>query len=311
MIFAMDEPQLPPRPIDGHKGTFGTVCVIGGNACAPRVMVGGPALAALGALRVGAGLAIVAVPEPLVTTVLSIVPSATAIPLPIDQSGRLRPSDAAALLDAALPTIDVIAIGPGFGVGEQQRQIVARLLALDGPAMVVDADALNALADMALPQDAIRVPAVLTPHPGEWRRLAKALNIDGDPIDASTRPAAASALARRLGAIVVLKGARTVVSDGLREWISPHANAALATAGTGDVLTGVIAGVIAGVGEGRLRGSDDALDLFHAARLGVALHGEAASIWSQKHGEAGLLAAELAASIPEAMRRRRAGQLID
>lgn len=308
-----DVPKLPPRPTDGHKGTFGTVCVIGGQAGRPRVMLGGPVFAALGALRAGAGLAVLAVPAPLLAESLTVAPSATGLALPVDEQGNLRPSEVAALLDEFLNEYDCVAIGPGFGADEPQRHVVMRLVGQDDVPLVVDADALNALAAVAEFHRDFRALAVLTPHPGEYLRLAAALGLDGDPSDTARRPAAAEQLAQRLGCVVVLKGASTIVTDGVQTWINPSGNVALATAGTGDVLTGVIGGLVGQFFKPQAGPSSSpistpphgGLSLYDCARLGVYVHGLAADRWAQRHGQAGLLATDLLTELPGAIAELR------
>ncbi len=311
MIDPVDSlPPLPMRPADGHKGTFGTVCVVGGQAQPPRVMLGGPAFSAEAALRTGAGLAVLAVPEPLLIAALEIAPSATGLALPVDGSGTLRPSDVAELLDQYLFSFRCLAVGPGLGSGVPQQQVVVRLAAQTDVPVVLDADGLNALA--ALPEFSgdIRASCILTPHPGEYQRLADSLGLEVDPVDPSQRVAAASILAQRLGCVVVLKGANTVVSDGLRAWVSNARNPVLATAGTGDVLTGVIAGLVAqffkphlGSGARAITAEDQGgFSLYDCARVGVALHERAADAWSKQHGSAGLVARDLLAYLPDAVR---------
>jgi len=297
--MAGELPELPPRPADGHKGTFGTVCVLGGQAAAPRIMIGGPALTATAALRAGAGLVVLAVPAPLVQAALSISPSATALALPVDDEGNPVPGAVAELLDEHLPQCDCLAIGPGFAAGTPQQQIVARLIARERPSMVIDADALNALACLGDFCRDLRAPAVFTPHPGEYRRLATALGIDADPVLPQKRAHAAEALAQRVGCVVVLKGAGTVVSDGIRTWTNATGNPALATAGTGDVLTGVIAGLVAQYAS---RG-DGRLSLYDCARLAVHAHGLAADRWRDAHAgsDSGMLAADLLEQVPGAL----------
>lgn len=302
-------PLLPMRPRDGHKGTFGTVCVIGGQATPPRVMLGGPAFSAEAALRVGAGLAVLAVPAPLMVSALEVAPSATGLALPVDERLSLKPSEVAELIDRHLLSFRCLAIGPGLGADTPQQQVVVRLMAQSEVPVVLDADGLNALASLPEFAGDIRCSCVLTPHPGEYRRLAEALGLDHDPVDPADRLAAASGLAQRLGCVVVLKGAETVVSDGLRAWTSEAANPALGTAGTGDVLTGVIAGLIAqffrphlGMGARAITPEQQGgLSLFECARLGVAIHARAAEHWSARHGSAGLLARDLLAFLPEAL----------
>jgi len=297
-----DAPPLPPVPArdpTGHKGTFGTVCVVGGHAAEPSVMLGSVVLASLGALRVGAALCIAAAPEPILPAILSACPSATGLPLPVDADGRIVPHLAAQALDAHAGRAGVLAIGPGMGTGFVEAQVTVRILSMDdGRPVVVDADALNNLA--ATPQFHLdlRAPMVLTPHPGEYRRLAEALSIDADPVDPLARPAAAERLAQRLGCVVALKGHGTVVSDGVSTWTCARGNDALAVGGSGDVLTGAVAGMIAQHGR--------ALGLFDCTRLAVEAHAIAGERWSRRAGgTAGMLAAELAAELPGALAAMR------
>jgi NAD(P)H-hydrate epimerase len=309
----VDLPVLPPRDPSGHKGTFGSVLVVGGHvartaAVADRTMLGAPAFAAAAALRAGAGLAAIATPEPLLVAALSIAPAATGVPLPLDRMGLLDASGAAERIDAALGPRSVLVVGPGFGTGVREEQVVVRLLAGGEHPVVLDADGLNILAALvASARDGardIRCPLVATPHPGEWRRLADALSIDGDPVDPDARPEAAAALARRLGCVVVLKGRDTVVSDGLRSWTNATGNASLATGGTGDVLAGVVGGIVAQFVRSS-PGVHGGVSLFDAARIAVRLHGLAADRWRELHGDAGLSPEELVACLPDALRLER------
>lgn len=292
-------PRLPARDPAGHKGTFGTVAIIGGQATAPRMMVGGPALAARSALRAGCGLVILAMPEPILAAALEIVPEATGVPLPCAPNGAIDPSAAAEAIDRHLAGASVLALGPGLGVGAAQEQVVMRLVSREGDAMVVDADALNCLAATERFDLDFRAKAILTPHPGEFARLAERLGIQADPVDPARRDEAAQTLARRLGAVVVLKGARTVVSDGLRTWSAAIVNPALATAGSGDVLTGIASSFMAQFHRGAAAAGR--LDLFDCARLAVQVHGAAAALWSERHGAAGLLAHELCDLVPDVL----------
>lgn len=303
--FVNDVPRLPPRDPLGHKGTFGTVAVIGGSDGVDerRTMIGAPALAALAALRVGAGMATLAVPARILSTALALTPAATGFGLPTNGQGELDASGAAEQIERAMEGAAAVVLGPGFGQGIAQQQIVVRLVNVESVPIVVDADALNALASTREFARELRAPCVLTPHPGEFARLALALELDLTS-DAGTspalRPAAAAVLARRLGAIVVLKGAGTVVSDGLRAWRCDHGNAALAVAGSGDVLSGTIAGLIA-----QFARPPHLMSLFDCARLGVYAHALAAERWSVRHGDAGLVPSDLCAEIPDVLARLR------
>jgi len=302
-------PTLPARDPAGHKGTFGTVCVLGGQAARPRVMIGGPAFSATAALRTGAGLAVLAVPGPIMGAALVISPGATGLALPVDRSKALKPSEVASLLDEYLPQFGCLAVGPGMGDAQPQQQVVVRLVGQSEVPLVIDADALNALAALPDFQGDFRAMAVLTPHPGEFRRLARNLGLVANPVDPDRRQEAAAEMARRLGCVVVLKGAGTVVSDGISTAVNDTGNVALATAGTGDVLTGVIASLIAqffkpnlGAGSRQVSAEQQGgLSLLDCARLGVWIHGRAADLWARQRGDCGLLASELIDLIPEAL----------
>ncbi|MEQ8317729.1 MAG: NAD(P)H-hydrate dehydratase [Phycisphaerales bacterium] len=309
-------PRLPARAETGHKGDFGRVAVVGGCALPGTRMIGAPALAALAATRSGAGLVQLLCPEGVLNEALSIASQATGRALPTDGHGAVLASDAVAVLDEAIEQADAVVIGPGLGRGTGPAALSLRAIQQKLTPVVVDADALNELADT--PQLALdfHAPAVLTPHPGEFARLAKSMGIDGDATDDAKRPGAAESLAQRLGCVVVLKGARTVVSDGIQTWSDDTADSALATGGTGDVLAGLVGGLIAQharpvthelarakLGE-RIKhmGDDGRLTLFEIARCAVVAHAHAARLWREKHlANAGLTPMELADEIPEAV----------
>jgi NAD(P)H-hydrate epimerase len=308
-----DCPSLPIRDAAGHKGTFGTVCVLGGYAAGPRVMIGAPALTAEAALRMGAGLAVLALPRPIMAAALTICPSATGLALPVDGEGQLRASDVAELLDEHVTGSQCLAVGPGWGSGPAEQQILVRVLSRDETPAVVDASAINCLAALPEFQLDLRCPMVITPHPGEYKRLARPLGIDADPVSDETRQDAARIMAQRLGCIVVLKGDGTVISDGIHCVVNETGNVALATAGTGDVLTGMIAGLVSqwfrpslGSGSHQYTAEDQGgMSLFDCARAGVHLHGVAADLWATENGDAGLTALELTRFIPAAIRAVR------
>ncbi len=307
---------LPARDRDGHKGTFGTVVVVGGCAmglgahphagdAGARVMFGGPVLCARAALRTGCGLADLALPAPLVPGALAALESATAHALPVSDTGELDASGCASVLDPVLARATALALGPGLGGGDAVAQMVVRLLARDTLPAVVDADALNALAATPRFDLDFRAPAILTPHPGEYGRLADALGLpslpDGPAPEQLHR--AAASLAQRIGAVVILKGSRTTVSDGTCSWSAHAGSPALATGGSGDVLTGICASLVAQFGPASRARS---LSMFDCARWAVIVHGMAALRWSAAHGQAGMLAQELCDSVPEALEEARA-----
>lgn len=278
-------PKLKPRAVDAHKGDFGKVCIVAGSVG----MSGAAALAGRSALRAGAGLVRVAVPERILPIVASIEPSFTTIALPEDSCGRISAKAVNALVDAAEEN-DCMAFGPGVGVGGALRLVLQGLLEIDGLRLLIDADGLNNLSTIKNWTSRVRAKLVLTPHPGEIKRLWTGLFRDQMPLE---RREAAVRLARKCGGVAVLKGAGTVVSDGERVYINKTGNAGMATAGSGDVLTGVIAAL---TGQG--------LSDFDAAVLGVYIHGLAGDIAAKKVGQVSLMATDIIEALPEAFLKR-------
>jgi ADP-dependent NAD(P)H-hydrate dehydratase len=269
---------LPSRPRDGHKGTFGTVIVIGGCS----TMIGAPALCASAAFRAGAGLVKLATLPDVLPFAITIEPGATGMTL----TGRVR--DDLRLLERADPeSRAVLAVGPGMDEAWPVT-LVSSLLRGSRP-VVLDADGLNHLAKLGRPRTG-DAPLVLSPHPGEFRRLAEPLQIPLDLDTSRQRRDAAAALAKAHRAVVVLKGHHSVITDGSRVVINQTGNPALATAGSGDVLTGVIAALIA-----------QGMTLFDAVTVGAHLHGLAADLWAARHGCAGLTARDLTLQLPDAL----------
>lgn len=312
-----EAPTIPPRDHRGHKGTFGTVVVVGGCAIPATRMVGAPALAALGALRAGAGLVKLACPSAVLDGAMALCPSATGIALANDADGNLIAHEAAQSLDAIVNDLagrpGAIVIGPGLGHGEGPRAAALRLAQQQEVPIIIDADALNALAEIPELFRDFHARAILTPHPGEFKRLAASLRITHDPINPGTREAAAIALAQRLGCVVVLKGHATVVTDGLNTWTCTRGHACLATAGTGDVLTGIIAALVAqfvptSIATMHPKAPPDPtrLTLMQAARAAVQAHALAGEAWSNSRAAAaGMLATELADLLPQALESLR------
>lgn len=283
----MHLPALPPRSEDGHKGTFGSVCVIGGQRSEDGiVMVGAPTLTAKAAMRSGCGTALLAMPQLVLQSGLTLAPTTTGIELPVDEVGRLLPSAAIEALDAHAVGCKALAIGPGFGANWPQQQLVSTLLSRDDRPIVIDADGLNALSQLKSPLLDIQAPLILTPHIGEYRRLASAVGMESE---------SAAALAQAYGCVVVLKSHVTTVSDGVRTECYEHGGVELATGGSGDVLTGIIVGLLAQFG------ADCISHVFDAAVLGVYIHGSAGHSWASEFGNRGMLATDLLERIPVAM----------
>jgi NAD(P)H-hydrate epimerase len=279
---------LLPRDPDTHKGSYGRVLVVGG---APG-MAGAAALAARAALRGGAGLVTVAAPETVAAIVAGLTAETLVRPHPSNADGGLA-AGALAGIRALAEDADVLAVGPGIGTSEEARRLVRELVTGAEVPVVLDADGLNAFAGHA---DALRdvgPPCVLTPHPGEAGRLlaCSTAQVQAD------RLAAARVLAEQTGAVVVLKGYRSLVcSPTGRLAVNPTGNPGMATGGAGDVLTGLIAALIA-----------QGLDAVAAARLGTFLHGEAGDVAALQVGEISLIASDIIDALPAAFAGVRAG----
>ena len=180
----MQLPALPPRPSDGHKGTFGSVCVIGGQRSEDGVvMLGAPTLTANAAMRSGSGKVLLALPQPILQSGLTIAPCSTGIELPVDEVGRIIPSAAIEAIDTHASGCRCLAIGPGFGSGWAQQQIISTCISKDDRPVILDADGLNALSQLNSGQLELKAPTLLTPHPGEFKRLAIAMEIDVDKLN--------------------------------------------------------------------------------------------------------------------------------
>ena len=291
-------PTLPARPDTSHKGLNGRIAIVAGS----RGMSGAAVLCGLGALRGGAGLVRVYTPASAQPIVAAGEPCYMTVPLAEDERGRLSPGGkgglAAALLESAH---DVLAIGPGLGVGDGVRACICPAICeFDGP-VVLDADALNNIAADSPRLDLGRRPElhVLTPHPGELARLRRGAGmpeLKGD--DDETRLRLAHEYACYARANVVLKGHRTVVASPRQTYINTTGNAGMATGGMGDVLTGLIAALL---GQG--------LGAFDSARLGVYVHGLAGNLCAQRVGPVGFLARDVADMIPIALAKAHVSRL--
>lgn len=279
----MQLPQLPPRAADAHKGNFGHALLIGGSPG----MAGAISLSAMAALRSGAGLVTVATPIACQAVVAGFEPSYMTIGLPSDQEGRIG-QRASELINQLAAKCTAVGCGPGMQVTPEIVSIVARLYGELTIPMVVDADALNALAQNTgiLPQHA--APRILTPHPGEFARL-----LGVSRIEASQRSKLAENLARQANVVVVLKGHRTIVTDGNRTYVNTTGNPGMATGGCGDVLTGIITALIC-----------QGMSPLDAAQLGTFLHGRAGDVAADAVGQVSLIASDLIKFLPAAFQSR-------
>jgi ADP-dependent NAD(P)H-hydrate dehydratase len=268
-------PPLPVRPESGHKGLFGRVLIVGGSDS----MIGAPVLAGTAALRCGAGLVQIALPKDVLPAALSITPELIGLAL-----GRNDEE----LLEAAEQS-DVIVAGPGLGKAPGAKKRVKHLIRIE-KSMVLDADALNILAAEEHWPTKFRAQAVLTPHPGEMKRLARLLGRNEVPTDEDGRIEIATAAAIAFGQVVVLKGHQTVVADGKRVFINRTGDSSLSKAGTGDVLSGILGAFLG-----------QKMDRFDAACAAVHIHGRAGEIAGLRLGRRSVLARDVIDALSESL----------
>ncbi|HEY1455960.1 MAG TPA: NAD(P)H-hydrate dehydratase [Candidatus Dormibacteraeota bacterium] len=290
LLHPPDAVQLPVRPRDAHKGTFGTAVVLAGSLG----FTGAAYLTSTAAARTGAGLVRLLVANTIYPILAAKCTEVMATPVPEVAPGAVGHAAYDSIL-RQMAGAQVGIVGPGLGRDSSTWRLVLDLAIHAACPLVIDADGLNALADSPRSRGRLGKNRVLTPHPGELGRL---MGRSAEQINAD-RPGAARKAAREWGAIVVLKGAHTVVArpDGtLCE--DPHEVPALASGGTGDVLSGIIGGLIS-------QGSDP----FVAAVTGVYVHAAAGSRIAQRLGDSGLLASDLLPEIPLVMHVLRQGGL--
>jgi len=275
---------LPLRMPDAHKGDCGALLVIGGSVG----MTGAAAMCAQAALRCGAGLVTVAVPESLNDIMEIKLTEVMTFPVPQTESRTFAAAGADRILDRCR-SADAVALGPGISSQAETAQLVRKLTSEVEAPLVLDADGLNAMAGFTDIFKARTAPLVVTPHPGEMARLTgtDSASVQADRISAARRAA------DDWGAVVVLKGAGTLVAgpDG-DVYVNPTGNAGMASAGMGDVLTGCIASFMA-----------QGLDAFGAAVAGAYFHGHAGDLAARMEGVAGLTAGDVIRHLPLALRR--------
>ena len=272
-------PQLAPRAADSHKGDFGRALLIGGS----QGMAGAIGLASLSCLRSGAGLVTAATASVVQPIVASYEPSLMTLPLTCDNAGHVA-LKALPALASFLEASTAVALGPGLGRSDELVEFVGRLYVDVKQPMVVDADALNALAKQPGILSQAGGPRVLTPHPGEFGRL-----LGRETIPLLERESLAREFAGQHGVVVVLKGHRTVITDGTRLALNTTGNPGMATGGTGDVLTGIVTALLC-----------QKLPPYDAARLGCHVHGLAADLAASELGQVSLIASDLIKYLPTA-----------
>ncbi|MEE9274156.1 MAG: NAD(P)H-hydrate dehydratase [bacterium] len=271
--------MLPPRSPDAHKGDFGQLLLVAGSTG----MTGAALMAAMAALRIGVGRVTLAVPEPVVFAVETGPPEVMALALPATSAGSLDSAAFEMILERATG-MDALVVGPGLTTHPRTVELVQRLIQHLETPIVLDADGLNALSQDLTVLDGTRTELLLTPHSGEMALLAgmSAEEVGRDRVNLAIEFAARNRLH------IALKGAGTIIGAPRGEaWINPTGSAALATAGTGDVLAGAVGGLLA-----------QSLSPEQALVAGVYLHGLAGDIAAQKAGGVGLTATDLLPALP-------------
>jgi len=275
--------MLPVRQPAGHKGTFGhTLAIVGSQG-----MTGAAILCARGALRAGAGLVTLALPETIAPVIQAAVPEATTLPLP-DREGRLVDSDVLERLRPAMEQTDVLAMGPGLSRDPGTMELVRRIIENFAGKLVIDADAIHAFVGHIDLLDELNDRVVLTPHPGEFAAM---LGLAARDVDVNRLEHVEEFISEHSLALV-LKGRPTVIGlpDGTMA-VNPTGNTGLATGGSGDVLTGLIAGLIAG-------GSS----LHDAAIASPFIHGLAADQWASQYSERSLTPSDVLDELPRILK---------
>ena len=268
---------LPDRPDWGHKGTFGKVLLL----CGSRGFTGAAYLSAMGALRCGAGLVYLGVPESIYAIEAVKLNEPVVFPLQ-DEAGKLSADAIPEILDK-LPQMNAVLIGPGLGQSDGTVAVVQAVLENAACPVVVDADGINLLAQH---KDVVRGrtnPTVLTPHDGEFRRLGGVIGED--------RMATAAEMARDLGCIVLLKGHRTCITDGQAGYRNVTGNPGMAVGGSGDVLAGMITALLG-----------QKISPLEAAAAAAWLHGAAGDACAEKLGQYAMLPTDMLEELPRLLK---------
>lgn len=265
---------LPVRVRDTHKGSYGKVLLL----CGSTGFTGAACLAAKAAMRTGSGLVYLGVPEAIYPVVASGLEEPVVFPLPCDAQGRLSMAAAREIL-SRLPKMDAILMGCGMGQSAELTQLLSLVLEAAEVPVVLDADGINGL---AAHKDVLRkrtVPLILTPHDGEFRRLCRATG--------ESRYTETMKLARELNSMILRKGYRTLITDGITVYRNHTGNPGMAKGGSGDVLSGILVSLL---GQG--------VEPLQAAALAAWIHGAAGDQAAGEMGEYGMLPSDLLERIP-------------
>ena len=274
---------IPERKRDSHKGDYGHVLVLAGS----MGLTGAAALCSLGALRCGCGLVTLGIPKSLNAIMETKLTEVMTRPLPETRNISLS-LEALPKIKKMLKGVNAVALGPGLSTDKGTKRLVNKLIKLIDKPLVIDADGLNCICSNIKVLKSIKSPIIITPHPGEMSRLS---GLEINTIQRN-RQRVAKDLARQCNLIVVLKGNNTVVSDGkANNFVNKSGNPGMATGGTGDILTGMIASFLA-----------QGVPAFNAAKLAVYIHGKAGDLAAREKGEIGLIAGDILEKVPEAFK---------
>lgn len=269
--------RLPDRKLDSHKGDYGRILLL----CGSRGYTGAAALAAMGALRCGAGLVYLAVPESIYQIEATKLLEPIVLPMP-DEDGKFSVAAVKAVCDL-LPKMDAVLIGPGLGQSEGTNSLLEAVLTYFAGPVVVDADGINLLGRNKDVLRGRKFPTILTPHPGEFVRIGG--NVAAD------RVFAAAEVAEQLHCIVVLKGHHTVITDGVLCYQNTTGNPGMAVGGSGDVLAGMITALL---GQG--------IAPLEAAACGAWLHGAAGDLCAEHLGQYAMLPSDMLEYLPRLLK---------
>ena len=289
MVKTKKLPKLNPRKRNSHKGSYGRVLVLAGSPG----LTGAAYLCSKAALRSGSGIVTLGVPESLNPIMEAKLTCVMTHPLPETKASTLSNKGKKKIMKLC-ESHDVVALGPGLSQQPETRELILWLIQNIDRNMVIDADGLNALSDKVNVLHKIKRHAVLTPHPGEMSRLTglgSAKNVQKERLGTATQ--FVQSIQKKLNnegkLTLVLKGDKTIVANSRKVYVNRTGNPGMATAGTGDVLTGIIASLI---GQG--------YDVFDASQLGVYIHGLAGDIAAKKKGEHSMIASDIIEYLPDA-----------
>ena len=289
MVKTKKLPKLNPRKSNSHKGSYGRVLVLAGSPG----LTGAAYLCSKAALRSGSGIVTLGVPESLNSVMESKLTCVMTHPLPETKASTLSNKGKKKIMKLC-ESHDVVALGPGLSQQPETRELILWLIQNIDRNMVIDADGLNALSDKVNVLHKIKRHAVLTPHPGEMSRLTglgSAKNVQKERLNTASQ--FIQSIQKKLNnegkLTLVLKGDKTIVANSRKVYVNRTGNPGMATAGTGDVLTGIIASLI---GQG--------YDVFDASQLGVYIHGLAGDIAAKKKGEHSMIASDIIEYLPDA-----------